>query len=278
MPFEGVLMEGNHTNFSYFHYRPELQVPVFIRFGTGVFTEELEQLLVRMGFTKIQTKDVPKVEDQIESDHLAKLLTISEASTTVARQIESSAESDRYGKESIIPKPGYRVYRYHKVALMIYSLAASKWQLGVYSDFGAEEKITDARIVLGRFLGWALANHGILGIWGSPVDEGIVVMRPQKSQGEFVLLDIKNRKVISFDKVLKMKPLFSIMKLDSTLRGRNIRMNREEYISFLLHNSTFFDYSGPTVAVRQMVQTLAKISEGLLHPEESFRPRTNLSL
>ncbi len=271
-------MEGENTNWTYFQYQKSLQLPVFIRFDPEQFEEELGPFLTKMGFYEISEEEGEKASIEINKYNGGKLLTISEASVPVCRQIESMAESDRYGKESVTPKPGYRVYRYKGTGLLIYSLAASEWQLGTYSSFGSAEKEIESRIVIGRFLGWALASHGILGLWGTPVDEGVVVMRPNKSEGEFVLFDVRKRQLVTIEGPKKMKPLFTIMRLDSSLRGRNVRMKTEEFLSFILHHSTFFDYSGPTVGVRQMAQLLVKTTEGILHPEESFRPRTNLSL
>lgn len=271
-------MEGENITWNYFQYQESLQLPVFIRFNPEQFEDELEPFLINMGFFKISEEAGKKAQAELNFISGGKMLTITEASMAVARQIESTVESDRYGGESVTPKPGYRVYRYKGAALLIYSLAASEWSLGVYSDFGSAERELDSRIVIGRFLGWALAPLGILGIWGTPVDEGIVAMRANKAGGEFIHIDIKSRQMITLEGIKKMKPLFTIMRLDSSLRGRNVRMKSEEYLSFILHHSTFFDYSGPTVAVRQMAQMLVKTTEGILHPEESFRPRTNLSL
>ena len=55
-------------------------------------------------------------------------------------------------------------------------------------------------------------------------------------------------------------------------------MTNEELLSFMSAHSSYLDYQGLSVPVRQMIQTLAKMTEGLVHPEESFRPRTDLSL
>jgi hypothetical protein len=55
-------------------------------------------------------------------------------------------------------------------------------------------------------------------------------------------------------------------------------MKNEELLSFLSAHCSYMDYSGLSVPVRQMIQTLARMTEGLIHPEESFRPKTDLSL
>lgn len=271
-------MDQLNEKWTYFQYQKDLQLPVFIKFSPDEFETDLEGFLTDLGFTKLKEQEGQEAEKKLNRTQGAKMLTMREASAQVAKQIEMTLESDRYGGESVTPKSGYRVYRYRGVALLIYSLAATEWQLGTYSHFGAEGQLMESRIVIGRYLGWALSGLGYVGFWGTPVEEGAVIMKAQRAQGEFFMLDVLGRRIISFDGVQRMKPQFRVMRLDSTLKGRNIRMSGEEYLSFLLHHTCFFDFSGPTVAVRQLVQTLAKGSEGLIHPEESFRPRTSLSI
>ncbi len=271
-------MDGSVVKWTYLQYQKDLQLPVFIKFNPDEFENSLEKFLTSCGFSKMKEGEGADAEKKLNRTSGGRLLTISEASISVAKQIEMTLESDRYGGESVTPKPGYRVYRYRGIGLLIYSLAASEWQLGVYSHFGAEGQLAEARTIIGRFLGWALSTLGFVGFWGTPVEEGAVIMKPQKAGGEFFMIDVMNRRLLTLDSVVKMKPQFRLLRLDSTLKGRNIRMTNEEYLSFLLHHTCFFDYAGPTVAVRQLVQTLSKNSEGVIHPEESFRPRTNLSI
>ncbi len=155
---------------------------------------------------------------------------------------------------------------------------STEWQLAAFDDFGSTEHDLDYKIILNRFLSWSLAPLGIVGFWGVPVDDGVVVMRQNKSQGEAVYLDIFNGNVISLDGYKKISARFKIMRLNSTLHGRNIVMTNEELLSFLTTHVSYFDYSGPSVPVRQIIQAISKKFQGLLHPEESFRPRTDLSL
>lgn len=271
-------MATESIKWTYLQYHKDIQLPVFIKFNPEEFEPQLEKFLLGLGFVKMKDGDGLDAEKKLNRTQGGRLLTISEASVQVAKQIEMTLESDRYGGESVTPKPGYRVYRYRGVGLLIYSLAASEWQLGVYSHFGSEGQVVEARTIMGRFLGWALSSLGYVGFWGTPVEEGAVIMKPQRAFGEFFMLDVMNRRMITLDGVVKMKPQFRLLRLDSTLKGRNIRMSGEEYLSFLLHHTCFFDYAGPTVAVRQLVQALSKSTEGIIHPEESFRPRSNLSI
>ncbi|MBY0412819.1 MAG: hypothetical protein K2Q18_01575, partial [Bdellovibrionales bacterium] len=156
-----------------------------------------------------------------------------------------------------------------------------RWQLGCFSDFGTNKEATiklAARTVIHRFLSWALAQHGILGLWGVTVDEGMVLQRVTESKGEAVFIDVVGNKILSLDGIKKLGPRFKVLRLDPTLHGRNIRMSKEELVSFISAHASYLDYAGLSVPVRQMIQELTKMTEGLVHPEESFRPRTDLSL
>lgn len=267
---------------TYFQYQKDLNLPVFVAVDQASFDSTLGDFLVSMKFVKLQDKEETAALEAIKTNKSARCLSITEASPTVARQIESTMESDRYGQESITPKAGYQVYRYKNVGLIVYSFGAKVWEFGCYQDFGsmkasAETKLA-SRIVINRFLTWALVSHGILGLWGVTVDGGVVLQRSKDSKGEAVFVDVVGLRVLSLDGVRKMGSRFKVLRLDATLKGRNVKMSNEELLSFISAHTSYFDYTGLSVPVRQMIQMMVKISEGLVHPEESFRPRTDLSL
>lgn len=264
---------------TYFQYQKDLDLPVYIAVNLADFDKGLEPFLTSMKFFKMGEKDESKVLERVKKDFLARCLNLTEATPAVSRQMHATLESDRYGLESVIPKPGYQVYRYKEVGFMVYSFGAKIWELGAYTDFGMnkDHKLA-ARIMINRFLTWALVPQGILGLWGVAVDEGMVLQRVHEAKGEVVFIDVVKNKIMTFDGVKKLGPKFKVLRLDPTLKGRNVKMTNEELLSFMSAHSSYLDYQGLSVPVRQMIQTLAKMTEGLIHPEESFRPRTDLSL
>ena len=262
----------------YFQYQKELNLPIYICVEPLAFDQRVLEFIAEMQFVKLNEKEEVQALKTIATHRQARVLHISEATPAVSRQIQMSLESDRYGLETITPGPRYRVYRYKKFALMIYSYNAKEWQLGCYSNFANKENLIQARIVINRYLSWSLSPLGILGIWGVAVDDGMVAQRAADAKGEVILIDINNNRLITIDGVKKISPKFKVLRLDPTLKGRNIRMTNEEFISFLFSHCSYFDYSGPSVPVRQMIQAFAKMTEGLVHPQESFRPKTDLSL
>lgn len=263
---------------SYFQYQKDLNLPVYLSADLSSFESSFGEFLAKMKFHKLSDKEEAAALEEIKKNNKARILHVSEATPLVAKQIQGMMESDRYGAESIIPKDGYKVYRYKDTGLMVYSFGAKEWQLGCYKDFGSNEVMLASRMVINRFLSWALVPHGIVGLWGVTVDDGMVAQRAIDSKGEAVFIDVKELRMITLDGVKKLRPHFKILRLDPTLKGRNIRMTSEELLSFLSAHCSYFDSVGLSVPVRQMIQALSKITEGLIHPQESFRPRTDLSL
>lgn len=263
---------------TYFQFNKELGIPVYVALDLTSFEQSVQDFLMKMKFSKIADSEEAEVLKKIKTQKDARVLNITEATAIVSKQIHGTMESDRYGHESIIPKEGYRVYRYKDVGLMIYSFGAKEWQLGCYKDFGSRINHIASSMIINRYLSWALSPFGILGIWGVSVDEGMVAQRAIDSKGEVVFIDVINQKIMTIDGVKKMSPRFKVLRLDPTIRGRNIKMTNEEYLSFISAHCSYFDYSGLSVPVRQMIQSFVKLTEGLVHPQESFRPRTDLSL
>lgn len=257
----------------YFQYQKGHKVPVFVCYDATTYGSDLATLLTSMRFSDCTEAEYNDAAKQLEH---VRLLEIKEASPAVARQIAHVAASDRYGAESIVPKDGYRVYRYKGVALMIYAFSATHWSMGCDQSFGSNQQ--EARVVLNRFLSWALAPLGMIGFWGVPVEDGIVVMNQRDSEGEAIFVDVRAHRTFSIDGSERMKARFRVIRLDGTLHNRNMKMNQTEMMAFLAASTSYIDAQGLSVGVRQMIQSLARDVEGLIHPRESFKPRTDLSL
>ena len=257
----------------YFQYQKGHKLPIFVKFDSTSFGNDLVTVLTALRFNESSETEFNDASKQ--SPH-ARILDIQEASPAVARQIAYVAGSDRYGAESIVPKEGYRVYRHKNVALIIYAFSAKEWTMGCESHFGSDEK--DCRVVLNRYLTWALAPLGVVGFWGVPVEEGIVVMNQRDSVGEAVFIDVRGRRTFSIDGSSRMKARFRVIRLDGTLHNKNLKMNSSEMMAFLAASTSYIDSQGLSVGVRQMIQSLSRDVEGLVHPRDSFKPRTDLSL
>jgi hypothetical protein len=83
---------------------------------------------------------------------------------------------------------------------------------------------------------------------------------------------------MSMDGAIALPIRFKLMRLDRHLKNKNIKMTSDELLSFLSVNTSYFDPEGNSLAIRQLLSALSRLSEGLIHPSESFSPRTDFSL
>jgi hypothetical protein len=264
----------SENTFKFYQYQKGVGLPVFVRFDTASFGSDLEVALKGLKFSEV-TEEEYQTTKKAEPKH-CRILAMEEASPAVARQLSHISASDRYGAESIVARDGYRVYRHKAVAMVVYAFSAGEWSMGCHHNIAKNER--EFRVVMNRFLSWALAPLGIVGFWGVPVEEGIVVMNQRESEGEVVFLNVRERRMFSIDGSERMKPRFRVIRLDSTLHQRNVNMNSTEVMAFLSATTVFLDTHGLSVGVRQMIQALSREVEGVIHPKESFKPRTDLSL
>jgi hypothetical protein len=261
-------------SYTYFKYHSEQELPVYIRLETSAHDEALPSLLESMKFRELKDDELSRVGRESRS----RILTITPAGINASRQIEAAVESDRFGRESVIPKAGYKVYRYKSLALIVYSYGADEWECGVSEDFGIQDFHYETRIIINRYLCWALAPLGLIGFWGAAVKEGVVILKQTDAQGRMVFLDPKNKKILSVEGVKRFPALFKMMRLDPNLHQRNTKMNSDQLLSFLSLSAGFLDPEGHSVATRQLLHELARTCIGLNHPAESFQSRSELSL
>ncbi len=269
-------MSGESGKIVYYQFYSEIGYPIFIRFNQDVLGGFLPAFLLENKFSELSEQDTKKVEKLLNETKNARLLNIKLASPQVAQQIRRFVESDTFGPESVTPRDGYRLYRYRGEAAIIYSHLAKTWEMGVFENFGQDAFST--RVIINRFLAWALAPLGVISFWGVPVDEGVVILRQKESDGECVYLDLQKYQQLSLDGIRDINGMFQILRLDSVLKGRSIGMSREELISFLFQYCVYFDHSGLSYPIRQMINHLSRLAVGQVYPEENFRPRTELAM
>jgi hypothetical protein len=266
------------TNFSYFRYHSGAQMPVFVKVDLSLHEAALPALLESMRFVEMTADQAKHVGDELAGNTNGRLMTIVPAGVSAGRQIDAAVHSDQYGKESVISKNGYKVYRYKGQALIVYSYGAKEWECGVLPSFSQMEYQEETRSILGRYLSWALAPLGLISFWGVPVEEGLVVLKQKDSNGEMVFLDVRQSRILSIDGVKPFPPRMKVLRLDEKLHNRNIKMSKEELLSFLSLGSGFLDPGGLNIATRQLIHSLVLMCEGVLHPKESFQSRSDRAL
>ena len=261
----------------YFQYQKDLDLPIYIRLNLDSFTSEVITLLAQMRFQELSREEGEGVVARVEGEGRGRILTIEEASPALAKQIDVPRVSDRYGDESVVAGYGYRVYRYRGVAVMPYSYQSPRWSLGCFRDFGKGNEFA-YKSVVSRFLSYALAPLGIAGLWGLPVDGGLALFKQGEVGGAALFVDAANRRVISVGGVVKISPRFKIFRLDPGLMKKEAGVGQEALLALLCSHSSYFDYEGPVVPVRQVLQALCKLVEGVVCSPDAFRRRADLSL
>lgn len=256
--------------FSYYQFRKELGYQVYLRFEDFDFENLLTELLDLMGFDKIEREEVKDISFHPKSTRLLKIV---KASPRVSRQINRVDYAfDMYGPESFTQMGKYEVYRYKQVGMMILGDGNYLWELGLKST----EDQSAIRMILTRFLSFALASQGVIGFWGVPIEEGFVVMSPREANFESVFVDLNKNKLLTYDKVKNIEPELQILRLSPVIRNELRQMSIENLFSFLTMNTTHLTYGGFEVSVRDAILELSQVASGYIYPEENFKPRFNV--
>lgn len=248
----------SNEKYTYYQFAKEQSVPVYIRLRTAEFDPEVVGFLQIMNFTELNEKESEAAQQNIATSQMAKVLTIDEATPMVASQIRSNFQDDKYGMESIVQKPGYNVYRYKNMAMIVLSLASNEWIMGTFPEFGHTEKEFECRVVINRYLSWALAPMGIAGFWAKKLKAGILLGRMNDMKGEAVFVDIRNHKLFTTREVTSLSRSQCFIKLDTLHKSAPARMRFEDAQAFLAIHSSYFGANGMPLATRQVVATLAK--------------------
>lgn len=261
----------SEQNFSYYQFRKELGYQVYLRFDDFDFENQLTETLEVMGFDKVERD---KIKDQSYDMNQTRVLKISKASPRVSRQIDSTDYVfDKYGPESFSRMGDYDVYRYKGVGMMILGEASLLWELGLKNT----EDVNALRVILTRFLSFALASRGVVGFWGVPIEEGFVVMSPKASNFESIFIDLNQSAILTFDGKKSIETDMQILRLDSTLSNGIKKMKPENLVSFLSMNTTHLSFDGYDIRLKDTVYELAKIAIGFVYPEDNFKPRLDIS-
>lgn len=249
------------TETTFFQFQPQLELPIFIQVNLDNFHSEMEDFLEVRGFVKLSSEEKAKTIKDMEKTLTGRVLTIKKAVPSVARQITGVIEADQFGEESIIPKSGYRVYRYKNHGLFVYSFAATEWELGCLDTFGAKHAQFESNTIINRYLSWSLSHHGIIGFWGRMSDGKLTVQKKNESNGEVVYLDVRNRKLMDRNGTHLVHASFAFIRLNKSIK-KNIQMSPENLLGFLSSRCSYLDHQGLSVPVRQLLQQVVKDYSG----------------
>ncbi|MBT3982424.1 MAG: hypothetical protein HOE90_13785 [Bacteriovoracaceae bacterium] len=264
----------DNSAMTYFRFQKELGYNIYLKLDTRSYSDEFLDFIAKHQFSMVDEKDNKSVEAAILEDRKARVLKITPANFSVLRKLGSHKPEDRFGRESTTNGSGYSVYRYKGVALVVYSTFVKEWELGVVHQFGTGDLKGPSSVVINRFLSWALGLHGVVGFWGVPVDEGVVVMKEKASGGEAVFLDFNKKQLLTIDGAKDFNFGLNILKLAQLGKEEGIQMKLEELIPFLVSHCTYFDYDGIPLKIRQMIIAISRTATGFVYHQSSFKPRS----
>ena len=261
-------------SFEYFQYVTQMDCPIFLRCERPDSTEQaqaLQDFLEQQQFCSISYGQFQHYSNAA-ADHY-RVLTIRQASARVARHLGHPEYSEGLQREQIIAQKGHWLYRLVGHGVMVYSRDFADWELGLCRPLGDSASHTIHRIILNRFLAWALAPLGICGFWGVCCDEGVVVMKKTMTLGEACFLDLGNDCLISSKGVKTLDANFCFIRLSSSLREGRRMMSAEQLLSFLSAHCAFFQQQGESRLVRQMIEGLCLNYRGRIYPRAHLLPQ-----
>ena len=247
--------------------------PVYIEYAQHELPRDFGQLLTQMRFKEIKESDV-----SFPRKRGWRKLKITRAGVKASRQIVQTLSSDRLGRENVIPKNYYNVYRFKDIGLIVYSEKFHEWELGVTHFFGESSYNTETRVIINRFLSWALLPLGIVGFWGVPVEDGIVILKQSDALGEAVFVDVDSRDMISIDGKQKVDHRFKMIRLDERVKEKDLPIGSEELMGYLAVHCTHIDTRGIGPQVRYCLKNIVTLAHGVVYPLSEFNPRADIVL
>jgi hypothetical protein len=246
------------TKWNYFQYRKSYDYPIYLRFKQEELTPKFNHVLNEMGFNSITNPDSRKI--QLHRSN-TKILTIQQASSRLLQQITGSDLLDKYGAESLSIQSGMPVYTYRKVGIMGLPVGKTLWDLSIHPEILHTDQMVGFRVILVRFLSYALADQGILCYWGTLKDDAVVIMKQPQSFGEAVLIDVNKRVAFSNGGELKLGSSLKIIRKDKEMKI-GINMSREDLIGFLSVSTCLLSFSGISPSMKKSIYDLSSSASG----------------
>lgn len=254
------------AKWSYFQYRKPQDYPVYLRVEPVEGHSKLLHLFQEMGFGQIPEKDAKKIS--LQKPH-TRMLTVQGAGARVQQQLNGSNLLDQFGHESLSLQGQTPVYTYRRVGVMALPSSSTLWDLAINNEMLQTEQMVGLRVVLTRFLAFALAELGVISYWGTVKDGTIIVMKQGDSFGEAVFIDEFLKMIFWNGGEMKLGTNLKFLRKD---KGHAVasKMSREELISFLSVNSCLLSFTGISGAMKRAIYALsAKSSASYAASENS---------
>lgn len=232
----------------YFQFRKPHDYPIYLRFKEDELIPKFSHLLSELGFsqlTEIESKKIP-----LQRSH-TRMLTVQLASTRLNQQM-SGSDLDKYGSEVLSIQGGIPVYTYRRVGVMALPTSKTLWDLALHSEISHTDQMIGFRVILVRYIAQSLAEHGVLGYWGTVQDGAVVIMKQGQSFGEAVFIDWNKKVIYSNAGEIKLSSHLKIIRKDKDYKIA-AHMGREEVISFLSVSTCLLSFNGITTSMKRAI-------------------------
>jgi hypothetical protein len=242
----------------YYQYRKTQDYPVYLRVVPDEGHTKLEHLFNELGFSEVPEKDSKKISLQRS---LTRILTIQGAGARLQQQINGSSILDKFGHESLSLQGTTPVYTYRRVGVMGLPLQRTLWDLAINNDNLQTDQMVGLRVMLTRYLAFALSEQGLISYWGTVKDETIIVMKQGDSFGEAVFVDEARGMVFWNGGEMRLPTHLKFLRKDKDHRAAG-KMSREELISFLSVSTCLLSFTGISTTMKRAIYALSSRSTG----------------
>lgn len=257
----------SEKTFSYYQYRKNLGYPIYIRFEEAEFEKAFVEVLGILGFDPVPRDEIKNVE---LNPKRTKILRVIKSNTRISKKISAPQLGDsRFGAEQVSNVGSFTVYCYQHVAMLVFSEATLMWELGV-KDINDQKAL---RIVFTRYLSFALATQNIVGFWGVPIEQGIVILSPKEANFETVFVDLDRSKLLTYEGEKNLDADCQVLRLDSMLQTEMRQMKPEQLLSFLSQRTSLITPVGIQAKMRGIIWELSQLLVGYTYPESKFQSR-----
>ncbi|MBY0516402.1 MAG: hypothetical protein K2P81_05810 [Bacteriovoracaceae bacterium] len=251
-------MSATSTKPVFYQWQKSTGYPIFLRLSKDLHEGRMQKLVNDLGFQEIAEVDHRKVSVTRPG---TKILTLTRASTRVTQQVMLKDSLDKFGSETLNYQGNAQIYLYRKIGMMVFSPTTSMWELGLASSLETTEELMGLRVMLNRYLAWALAPMSVIGFWGVSTNEGLVAMKQSQSFGEVVFVDMEKKIMHASGGSRPLEAEFTILRADKAgPTGRQIPP--EELVSFLNTSNIYFTHMGLPQTLKKAALTLGSSVRG----------------
>lgn len=243
---------------AYFQWQKPQGYPVYLRVPMELLEGRLQKLVADLGFYEVTLAEQAKIPLHRSN---TRVLSLNRASPRVALQVRTSDTLDRFGSEVLHPREAANVYLHRRIGMMVFNTSTTLWELGLASTLETTEELMGLRVMLNRFLSWALAPQGVVGFWGVATTDGFVIMQRAQSFGEAVFVDVERRWTFSSAGAKPLEGAFTILRAEKGASAGK-PLSREELVSFLCTHTTYLSHTGLPTNLRKTAYALGSLARG----------------